>query len=1202
MTLALSFDAVQDAVELAAKWQDLANRRITGEEKAVQDQMGRLMANPVDKVLLARFIDQSFRSKNPQRVADQVQYLLQTHGVPRSFSQLDWVLTQAFMGIGRHFPSLSVPRLIDKMRQDTRRVIIPGEPDQLHDYLSKRRREGVRVNLNHLGEAVLGEHEARCRLDAYLEDLKDPAVEYISVKISTLYSQIHPLAFDHAVDLLCDRLAALYRAAKAHSYRLPDGSRRPKFVNLDMEEYRDLAITVAVFCRTLNLAEFNDLSAGIVLQAYLPDSYAIQQEITAWARRRVETGGAPIKIRIVKGANLEMERLEAVLRNWPLAPYDTKRDTDANYKRMLAFGLGPENLSAVRLGVASHNLFDLALAWRLAGEHGQRSGFDFEILEGMAGPLYRVLREIHENVIVYSPVAGREDFINAIAYLIRRLDENTGRENFLRYANGLTTGSEAWQMLQRQFEDACAHAARVPGILRRTQDRSRAEALPRRLGTFHRGAFDNEPDTDFSLAPNRRWAEEIRRRWKKTATDPPLEIPLVIQGEEIRDHRRQFDTLDPSQLPEKIVVARWTAAGAEDLRRAAAAAKADAHQWRLKNARERHRVLSRVAEAVRQARGDLIGAAVAGTGKIFTEADAEVSEAVDFLEYYPHAVRSLEPLSGVTARGRGVGLVIAPWNFPIAIPCGGIAAALAAGNTVIFKPSSEAVLPAWILCQCFWQAGVSRQTLQFVPCAGQTLCDVLVGHGDIAFVIFTGGTETGMRMLAQAPGLNLYAETGGKNATIVTAMADRDQTVKNVVDSAFSNSGQKCSATSLLILEREVYADRKFRRALVDAAASLAVGSAWNFETRVGPLIRPPQEPLKGALASLESGESWALAPRQQDDNPHLWSPGIKWGVSGGSRTHTTEFFGPLLGVMRADTLPEAVDLANATGYGLTAGLESLDAREQAYWRDHLKAGNLYINRGTTGAVVLRQPFGGTGKSALGPGLKAGGPDYVVPLMQFEETAPPADGPLEADSPWLQWADALQRRLRWEHWTDWAEDLERLVRAVKSCLYRMETWFCREMDFFHLRGQDNTYRYRPLGRVVVRLHADDTLFEVLARCAAAQIAGNRVELSRPPGLANRVTGFLADPQNVALLESASPVKEDDAALAARLPEIDRLRYAAVERVPPAVLAAAAARGAYIASGPVHMEGRLELLHYLRPQSICHNYHRYGNLGERAFEG
>ena len=240
----------------------------------------------------------------------------------------------------------------------------------------------------------------------------------------------------------------------------------------------------------------------------------------------------------------------------------------------------------------------------------------------------------------------------------------------------------------------------------------------------------------------------------------------------------------------------------------------------------------------------------------------------------------------VTARGKGVVVVVSPWNFPIAIPCGGVAAALAAGNTVILKPASDAVLVAWELCQCFWRGGVSKKTLQFVPCSGGEEGSALVQHPQVNAVILTGGTETARAMLHAKPDLPLSAETGGKNATIVTALADRDQAIKNVLHSAFSHAGQKCSATSLLLLEAEVYDDPEFKRALVDAAESLTVGSAWDLKTKMGPLIRPPSGDLENALLTLEPGESWALMPRKLDGNPNLWSPGIKWGVQPGSYTH----------------------------------------------------------------------------------------------------------------------------------------------------------------------------------------------------------------------------------------------------------------------------------------------------------------------------
>ncbi len=430
-------------------------------------------------------------------------------------------------------------------------------------------------------------------------------------------------------------------------------------------------------------------------------------------------------------------------------------------------------------------------------------------------------------------------------------------------------------------------------------------------------------------------------------------------------------------------------------------------------------------------------------------------------------------------------------------------------------------------------------------------------------------------------------------------MSDREQAVGNVVYSAFGNSGQKCSAASLLILEREVYEDDAFKRQLTDATATFKTGSAWDFTSRMGPLVRPPGGPLREALTGLEPGESWALEPRRLADNPQLWTPGIKWDVPAGSSTHLTEFFGPVLGVMRAENLEQAVSLANQTGYGLTAGLESLDRREQDCWKERIRAGNLYINRGTTGAVVLRQPFGGMGKSAIGAGIKTGGPHYVAQFLAIEEIGPPQAGPLAAPHPLLRIAQRWQHRLAWNGFGRDNDDIHKAVLAIRSYLYWAETEFSRDTDFFHLRGQDNILRHLPVGTIVVRLHPQDSLFDVLARIAAVRATGNRLRASIPRGLDSPATRFLYDAEGRRLTGRGPVFQETDEELIALIPTVDRIRYAAPDRVPQEVFAAAAETGFYIARAPVLMEGRLELLHYYRQQSICTNYHRYGNLGFRA---
>jgi RHH-type proline utilization regulon transcriptional repressor/proline dehydrogenase/delta 1-pyrroline-5-carboxylate dehydrogenase len=651
-----------------------------------------------------------------------------------------------------------------------------------------------------------------------------------------------------------------------------------------------------------------------------------------------------------------------------------------------------------------------------------------------------------------------------------------------------------------------------------------------------------------------------------------------------------------------VVVGRYREANETDLEQAVDCARSDPMLWGALAPEHRAAILGEVARTIAQHRGELLGAAMADGGKLFPESDPEVSEAIDFVELYRRCALYFQRLDTVSARPKGVVAVIPPWNFPIAIPCGGVAAALSTGNRVILKPASDSVLVAYELCRCFWEAGVPREVLQFMPCAGSGVAAKLAAHPGIDAVILTGGTQTARRMLEARPSMNLLAETGGKDATIVTALADRDQAIKNVLHSAFSHSGQKCSATSLLILEEEVYEDAVFKTALCDAARSLPVGSAWSRRTRVGPLIRRPSGVLERGITQLEPGESWAVEPKPAPDNPQLWSPGVKWGVQPGSFTHMTELFGPVLAVMKAGDLLEAVDLVNQTGYGLTSGLESLDQREQQIWVDAVRAGNLYVNRVTTGAIVLRQPFGGMGKSVFGPGIKAGGPNYVAQLMDFEDRHPTATGDTPDDALLMDLSSRLaQSRERLSGLS--SEEVDAALTAIDSYARNMAEEFGREHDHFRLLGQDNIRRYLPVRELRVRVHPDDSGFTLLARVAAARSAGCRITVSVPPG---------CDVPGLSWLEEATEdwgaaiefVEESDEALAQAIitGQTERVRYAAPDRVPSVIFEAAWHSGLYLARAPVLQEGRIELLWYVREQAISNSYHRYGNLGERGEEG
>src|SRR6476620_8651126 len=466
---------VQQAIAIARELCKRARELQTPQELRQQAELDRMIQSPHDKATLTQLTDQAFRSARPHRSADQLIHILDVQGVPRFFNPFERTLLLGFQSFGAYLPGVAMPLVKDRMQQETANVILPAERDHLAEHLRARWEEGVRMNVNFLGEALLGEEDAQKRLQGYLAALQQPEIEVISVKISTIYSQISTLARAHTIDVLCDRLELLYRAAANATFKRKDGTTVPKFVYLDMEEYRDKTLTAEVFMRTLDRPGLEQVRAGIALQAYIPDSYLPQQWINDWARNRVAEGGSPMTIRVVKGANMEAERVEASIKGWPQAPYKTKLETDANYLRMLHEGMKPENLVAVNLGVASHNLFTLAYGLVLATKNNALDRVQFEMLEGMANHQRRALVELTGNMLLYAPACKQEDFTNAIGYLVRRLDENTGPDNFLRHAFNIEVDSPEWNALEQQFIEAFENCNRIDSAPRRAQDRRSEE-------------------------------------------------------------------------------------------------------------------------------------------------------------------------------------------------------------------------------------------------------------------------------------------------------------------------------------------------------------------------------------------------------------------------------------------------------------------------------------------------------------------------------------------------------------------------------------------------------------------------------------------------------------------------------------------------------------------------------------------------------
>jgi RHH-type proline utilization regulon transcriptional repressor/proline dehydrogenase/delta 1-pyrroline-5-carboxylate dehydrogenase len=1158
----LSLDErINKAIELAAIMLTEAKRIETPKEKQIQTQLAKMMADEKGKNFLIQMTDQSFRSEDSKRVVNQIKFLINKFGSPKFLDPLQRFGMNTVKSLGQYFPSLFTSLTKYMIREQTSQVILPGEASKLIPHIKARKKEGVRVNLNRLGEAILGEEEALKRLQTYLDDLAKPEIDYISVKISTICSQLNLLSWEETLEVITSRLKILYRAAKQNRI-LKNGVKTAKFVNLDMEEYRDLNLTVEGFKRVLETAEFENFSAGIVLQAYVPDSYLVQQELTIWAMKRVNNGGAPIKIRIVKGANLAMEQVESSIRLWAQPQYDQKSDVDANYKRMLHYGAQKEHAKAANLGIASHNLFDIAYAMLICSENEIEPYVCFEMLEGMADHMRRVVQGLSGDMLLYCPAATKEEFQNAVAYLVRRLDENTAPGNFLREAFSLTPNSEHWKKQAALFAKSCHDAASVSFHQRRTQNRF---LPPNKLAISD--PFENEADTDFSLTQNRKWAEKIVSDWSSKNIE---QIPLEIGEQTIITEA--FGT-KPNVLNSPTY--RYSLADSSQIAHAIETAVAAKDKYAKRSLVDRMEMLAQIAHELRVQRGDLIGAMIVDGRKTVTEADVEISEAIDFAEYYLRSMKNFSQMEGVTFSPKGVILIASPWNFPCSIPLGGITAALITGNSVLFKPAEEAILVGYMLAKICWKAGVPQDLLQFIVCKDEPEGSLLIKDKRVNAVVLTGATDTAKLFLKMRPGLDLMAETGGKNAMIITSLSDRDLSVKDLVQSAFSFSGQKCSACSLGILEAEVYDDLKFRELLKSATKSLKVGSPFNLASKVNPLIGEPNKNLEYGLTTLEDGEEWLLKPVQDSENPYLWSPGIRLHSKPNSKSHKTEFFGPVLTLMRANDLKNAVELANGTSYGLTSGLQSLDEREQAYWLENIEAGNCYINRGITGAVVQRQPFGGCKESSFGFGLKAGGPNYLSGFMHKKETkliekeASPASEVKELAS-LLEDAPS--------------QDIDLFNTSLKNYAYFWNHEFSQKHDVSLCIGQDNFLQYVPQKNISFRVQPDDKLVDILRVIAAAKTCGTKIEIS-----------------SFKKIDGLNVREETEKSF------IERLKTDGIKRVrmisPPSenLKIAFANVACNIISGPVLGHGRLELLNYLREVAISIDYHRYGNLGDREGE-
>jgi RHH-type proline utilization regulon transcriptional repressor/proline dehydrogenase/delta 1-pyrroline-5-carboxylate dehydrogenase len=985
---------------------------ISGEAPSIFDKgwwMGKVMdwcmRNENFKVQLFRFVDVLPYLTTGESLSRHIEeyFADQDHDIP---SVLRWGAKTAGLG-GRVAGKMLARTIRANIESMAKQFIIGENTKEALKVLTTLRKDDFAFTVDILGEATVSEEEAEQYQLSYLhlldalrkeqdrwQSLGDSDSEldwgyaaklYISVKPSSLFSQATPADLEGSVAAIYERFKPIMARAKEMG----------AFVRIDMEQYKYKDMTLEVYRRLRSSPDFRDYpNLGIVLQSYLRDTDQDLENLLKWARDEA----LPFSIRLVKGAYWDYETVIAKQNGWKIPVFTNKAETDAAFERQAQKIL--ENNDICHLACGSHNVRTISAVLEVAKALSvPEDRYEFQVLYGMAEPVRKALLKVANRVRLYCPFG---ELLPGMAYLVRRLLENTANESFLRQSFAEDTD------IAKLLEDPAE-------VLNIVTVKSKPASLARVQTASENGAgpFINEPLVDFTQS-------EVRSAFPEAISQVRRELgrtyPLLIGDNQVKTE----DTL-PSVNPARPdeIVGYVCQAGEKEIAAAIAAAKEAFTAWRDTSPKDRAQYLFRAADIARKQIYNLAAWQVLEVGKQWDQAHADVGEAIDFLEYYGREMirlgsqrrmgRAPGELNHYFYQPKGLAAVIAPWNFPLAISCGMSSAAIVAGNCILYKPSGLSSVVGFTLAEIFKEAGLPKGVFNYTPGRGSVIGDYLVDHPDISVIAFTGSMEVGLRIAQRAAKVQdgqwnvkkVIAEMGGKNAIIIDDDADLDEAVDHVLSSAFGFQGQKCSACSRVIVLQPIY--DKFVRRLVEAARSVQIGPAEDPANYMGPVVDNAAQQRILDYIEIGKKEGNLLISRKVPDEGYYVPPTIFSEIKPEHRLAQEEIFGPVLSVMKAESFDEAIELANATQFALTGGVFSRSPRHLEQARREFRVGNLYLNRGITGALVERQPFGGFKMS--GVGSKAGGPDYLLQFMDphsvTENTMRRGFAPVGEEDDWI---------------------------------------------------------------------------------------------------------------------------------------------------------------------------------------------------------
>jgi RHH-type proline utilization regulon transcriptional repressor/proline dehydrogenase/delta 1-pyrroline-5-carboxylate dehydrogenase len=1190
-------EVTQQTVETARRWWDAA-RAVPVQGPAAR--LTEVLRDPRGLDFAREFADRVVRPEDDRAAASALDSLSR-----RTPALLPWHLRAAISfggGFGPLAPKPIMPVARRTLRHMVGHLLVDAPSEKLTQALAGLRRDGVRLDLTAWGPVVSGPTQAERRVAAVRALVERPDVERVTTTVRELVGPTSPWSFDETSDLAESRLGPLLELAASTGTLL----------TLGVDRHADVDLTIDVFTRLLDRPGLESVTAGIVVQSYVPEALDSLRLLTDWARDRVDRGGAPISVRLVKGGSRRDEIVDARLHDWPVVTFEAKHETDASHLRLVEFALRPENAAVARVGLAGHDVFDLAHAVTVARRHGTDHLLDVEMWLGSAPGLAEVVRSELGSLVLQAPVIVSGEFDSAVRHLVGRLDALADPEGFL--SSTLDADHEAaFAREARRHDRAVATVPELSSAPRRRRDRSG----PLDEGLDHVVDFVAEADTDPSLDGNRRWARGVLGRARRSVAgvetaDAAPSLGAASSGD---------GALDDAAL--EAVVTRASAAGAA---------------WGGQDPETRAELLDLAGRELALRRSRLVEVSVSESGSTLSEADHEVGAAVDSAHRLAILTRDLATVETAEHRPPRLTVVVPDLVTPVASTVEGVLAAFGAGSAVVVRLPPGRRRAVAVVAEALWAVGVPDSLLALVVADDPDHERALLTHPVVDRVVAHAPIEMAVGLRDVRPDLDLAVPTRGVTSLVVTPSADLELAAADVVASVVDHAGRGHGALDLVLAVGSVGHGETFRRLLREAFEAVVVGPADDVATVMGPLPSAPTGSELDVLTVLGPGESWLLEPRPLDAAGALCSPGVRDGVDPRGAFASSTHGVPVVGLVAVGTLAEAVAVQNAENGGDVAGLHSLDVDEIDEWLHTVRAGDLVVGGPTTGARVRRRPTGGWGRRAIGRGLKPGGPNALIgqgawrhrphdprPSLRLHDVSEGVTRLVDAARPTLSF-----------------EQFDSLRTAVESDQRAWQSEFGLARDVTGLVVERNVLRYRP-HPVTVRLSSGADPSALVRLVAAGARAGSTLAVSSavplPAGLVHlwrassspvRVRDVVVESDEAFVARAAAGALQGGTAEAAGPDVLDLLAEAAggerastdggrVEdsRPAPSPEAVAAYRGLRIRmiggdpvalaralqgspdvtifSGEVTEEGRIELLTFVREQSVSLTAHRYGRL-------